>query len=213
MSIRYVYTPMDKPPFYKEEPVGFKWNGGFAVSQKQKNIHAIHEGFKEQFPDKNVLEISSASIQGGKVLSAFFLEKYVPSLGISIPVENLYQAGKVFENGGPYLDLLTVQPIKAKRDERLQTSGKLIGYTLEGMNFPLYPQTLFYNFLYMNALLEHPEKATLLHDYDGFKDIAFNPKKGINCQARAAASFCALAKLELLGAILEFSNFKSLYVD
>ena len=67
--------------------VEFIYNGGFSVSQKQKNITAIHNALHARFPDKKVLEISSKSMQEGSTeLSAFHLRKYAPSLGKSIPV-------------------------------------------------------------------------------------------------------------------------------
>ena len=74
---------------------------GFAPSQKQKNIRALHGAFLAAHPDARVLEISSKSMQeNGPALSAFALAKYVPALGKSVPVENVFQAGKVFEGGG-----------------------------------------------------------------------------------------------------------------
>ena len=51
------------------------------------------------------------------------LMKYVPELKKSFPIENVYQAGKVFENGCQYTDLILISPKDAKRDERLKNSG------------------------------------------------------------------------------------------
>ncbi|EPX84752.1 hypothetical protein Salmuc_01325 [Salipiger mucosus DSM 16094] len=41
-----------------------------------------------------------------------------------------------------------------------------------------------------------------LEDYDGYTDIAFNPKTGLNCQARAAAMYVSLVKRGLLNEAL-----------
>lgn len=82
MAVRPVYEVRESAPFFNVINVEFEWNGGFAKSQKQKNIRAIHDNYQSQRPDKKVLEISSKSMQeGGESLSAFFLPKYVPELG------------------------------------------------------------------------------------------------------------------------------------
>ena len=212
MATRPVFMPSSKPPYLQTWDAEFVYNGGFAVSQKQKNITAIHNAFHARFPDKKVLEISSKSMQeGGTELSAFHLCKYVPSLGKSIPVENVFQAGKVFKNGGPYTDLLHVSPKEAKRDERLRTSGPLIAFRFEGQDFPLQPQTAFYDFLYINALLENEDLAKIVLEYDAFTDVEFNPEKSINCQAKSAAMFVALHRLGLVGSVNEFDTFIRLY--
>lgn len=212
MATRPVFMPISKPPYLQTWDAEFVYNGGFAVSQKQKNITAIHNAFHARFPDKKVLEISSKSMQeGGTELSAFHLRKYVPSLGKSIPVENVFQAGKVFKNGGPYTDLLHVSPKEAKRDERFRTSGSLIAFRFEGQDFPLRPQTAFYDFLYMNALLENEDLANTVLKYDAFTDVEFNPAKSINCQAKSAAMFVSLQRSGLVSSVNEFEKFICLY--
>lgn len=145
---------------------------------------------------KRVLEISSKVMQpGGEELSAFFLTKYVPNLNKSIPVEFVFQSGKVFQNGGPYLDLMTATPREVKRDERLKDSGPLLKFVFEGQEFPLLPRTIFYDYIYINALLENKELGRTALAYDAFTDIEFTPKKSINCQARAAATFVSLSRV------------------
>lgn len=86
-------------------------------------------------------------------------------------------------------------PKDAKRDERLQNSGKLSGFEFFGDKFPLFPQTFFYDYLYVNALFQ---KFTQIQNFTAFSDIEFNYKKSINCQARSACIFVALLKLNLL---------------
>ena len=100
----------------------FTWNGGFAVSQKQKNIKALHEAIDRQFHEQ-ALEISTKSFDVlGKSMSAFTLKLD------GILLECVFQSGKVFANGGPYKDLLNFTPKEAKHDERLKTSGNLIAF-------------------------------------------------------------------------------------
>ena len=52
----------------------FDWNGGFAVSQKQKNINNLHGAIKRRTGEE-ALEISSKGlIQLGKDIGAFSLK-------------------------------------------------------------------------------------------------------------------------------------------
>ncbi|MCD7882480.1 MAG: hypothetical protein LUI87_02045 [Lachnospiraceae bacterium] len=212
MAERPVYMVKTRTPFYEIANMEFTWNGGFAVSQKQKNIKALHAEFSRSFPGKKVLEISSKSMQeGGKALSAFFLQKMVPHLGRSVPVECAYQAGKVFKNGGPYLDLLDMQPRDARKDPRLKTSGPLVHFTFEGEIFPLIPVSIFYDYLYLNALMEQEELAELVLQYDGFTDIEFNPNAGMSTQAKAAAVFVSLSRMGVIDQVKSLDSFLALY--
>lgn len=119
-----------------------------------------------------MLEISSKSLQDlGVHLSAFHLKKEVSSLGRSVPVDCVFQGGKVFAAGGPYQDLYTASPRDAKRNPRLKSSGMLRSFRFEGKTMPLLPRTPFYNWLYINALLENPAYAEALMAFDAFTDI------------------------------------------
>ena len=213
MAVRPVYMSCVEPPYFKIYQAEFSWNGGFAVSQKQKNIIAIHSAFNRRFPDLKILEISSKSMQlGGKELSAFSLLKYVPPLGKSVTVENVFQSSKIFENGGPFIDLLTASPREAKSDERLKSSGKLIGFRFNGSDFPIEPKTIFYDYIYMNALLENEALAQVVLSYDAFTDIEFNPNRSINCQAKAAALFVSLSRVGLQEKVRDFQTYQSIFL-
>lgn len=213
MAVRPVYIPKSSAPFYNTVNIEFKWNGGFAVSQKQKNIKAIHDGFMSIHTDGKPLEISTKSLfEIGIKLSAFNLMKYVPELDKSIPVENVYQSGKVFENGCQYTDLMLVSPKDAKRDERLKSSGKLIMFKFNGQEFPLIPESLFYNYIYINAVLENEELSHKILEFNGFTDIEFNPQKGISTQAKSAAIYVSLSNLGLLEKVREYNSFCSLFM-
>ena len=199
MAQRPVFTPRMRAPYYDVRTVDFDWNPGLNKVQKQKNIAAIHNAFIRQHPEKKVLEISSKSLQeGGVALSAFNLGKYVPSLGRSVPVECIYQGGKIFSGGGPYLDLLEGTSRAAKKDPRLQESGRLTGFIFEDIRFPADSGTAFYNWLYIQALEENPDLSEIVMAYDGFTDIEYNPDKSKACQARAAAIYVSLKKQGLL---------------
>lgn len=186
----------------------FVWNSGLSASQKRKNITALHEAHARRFPGRKLLEISSKSeAKLGIALSAFNLQKYVPSLGKSTSVECVFQGSKVFAAGGPYTDLYEASSRDAKRDHRLKSSGMLRKFCFEGKEFPLVPRTAFYNWIYINSLMENPDLADELVSYDGFTDIEFNPDKSLNCQAEAAALYVALARKGLLEQCRDFEAF------
>ena len=113
-----------------------------------------------------------------------------------------FQSSKVFENGGPYRDLLNVSSRAAKKDERLQDSGRLIEFDLFGEKWPLEPKTAFYDWIYINTLAKNENLAEQLGQYDAFTDIEFNPNKSINCQAYSVALFRALTMRSLISDIL-----------
>ncbi len=141
-----------------------------------------------------VLEISSKSPNAlGAALSAFNLRLEIDD-GRVLPVECAFQGSKVFRNGGPYNDLYERSGRDAKTDQRLKNSGELIAFNLAGEYFPLRPTTAFYDWLFLRALHENQDLAGQLFSYKGFTDIAFNPEKSVNCQARSAALFVALNK-------------------
>ncbi len=212
MARRPVYRVSGTAPYFVCETVEFTYNGGFAVSQKQKNIVAIHQAFGRMHPKESVLEISTKSLQSlGVELSAFRLLKDVESLDSKIPVENVFQGGKVFAEGGPFSDLYGMSPREAKRDPRLRESGRLTAFYFEGERYPTEPKTAFYDWIYANALLENPDLAEALAQYDAFSDVEFNPQKSLNCQAKAAAIFVSLYRLGELDVIRSFSTFAAIY--
>ncbi len=114
--------------------------------------------------------------------------------GKTLSVECAFQGSKVFFNQGPFHDLYHVSSIEAKKDIRLKNSGNLISFNFFGIIFPTQPLTAFYDWLYFLALSQNPALVSGLSEYHGFSDIAFNPEKSINCQARSAALFIALSK-------------------
>ena len=94
--------------------------------------------------------------------------------GLSASVESFYQGSKVFENGGPYKDLYECNSLDSKKDERLKSSGELIGFQFEETKWGLNDH--FYDWLYLNALLQNKDISNQILNYDAFTDIEFNPK-------------------------------------
>lgn len=210
---RPIFVPLvDGKRYVLERYVEFHWHAGFAKSQKQKSIKALHEMALREFGVTNPLEVSSKSEDPlGVALSSFNL-KFTTRRGRTLTVEAAFQGSKVFEFGGPYVDIFDSTPMDAKRDERLRTSGSLRKFSFFGCEWELEPKTAFYDWLYINALLKNEALIPLVTDRDGFTDIEFNPERSINCQARSVALFCALFHSDRLEFALEsHENFISLY--
>lgn len=197
MAKRPVFLPkMEGHPYVESIEIEFRWHPGFSVSQARKSIESLHKAARKQNVFQ-ILEISGkAELPLGKSLSAFNLILDTPS-GNPISVECAFQGSKVFEEGGPYHDLYSVSSREAKTDKRLRNSGEVVAFNYFGEEYPNEPQTAFYDWLYMTALRQvEPSPIQELKRFDGFSDIAFNPRRSINCQARAAAMFVALSHCE-----------------
>lgn len=203
MANRPVFTVSLDNKFCTREDTEFEFFSGFSDKQKKRCICSLHNEFLKKNSGKRVLEISSKSDDlSGVNLSAFNLMTKT-SDGRECSVESAFQAGKVFENGGPYTDLLYVSSKVAKKDERLKNSGKIISFVFDGAEFETKPETYFYNWLYINALDLHKDLARQVLEFDAFTDIEFNPKKSINCQAEAAAIYVSLKRQGMLEEALE----------
>ena len=203
MATRPVYIPgLNSAQLVIPVEIEFQWFPGFSISQKQKSIAGLHTAAAQRnIP--SVLEISSKSPDKlGVQLSAFNLQ-FPMQDGRYLSIENVFQSSKIFENGGPYLDLLGVSAKEAKTDPRLRSSGPLRGFCLAESDWPLQPVTAFYDWLYLTALKSAPDLATQLLGYDGFSDIEFNPNRSLNCQAASAALFVSLVRRDEFDAAMQ----------
>lgn len=196
MATRPIFiVEADGPAFVRVQSVDFTWHAGMARSRKQMSMRSLQAAAQTLHPDARLLEVSRMSDTSlGEQLSAFNLTLHHPDHDEPVPVECAFQSSKRFERGGPFLDLLSALPIDAKRDSRLQASGHLTGFRFLGEDWPKDPPNAFYDWIYVNALHRHPELASAILRFDIFTDIAFNPEKSINCQARAVALYVALTR-------------------
>lgn len=199
MANRPVFIPGNlNEEFVVIDNVDFEWFAGFSVEQKKKSVNSLHEAFKEKYPTKKVLEISSKSeFDLGIMLSAFNLQIELRH-GHKASVESLYQSSKVFQEGGPYDDIRYKSPLEAKRDERLKSSGDVIAFEHKGNRWDIEPKTAFYNWLYLNVLNLNSDLKNQILEYDAFTDIEFNPKKSFSCQANAIALYVSLRRNDVL---------------
>jgi len=162
----------------------FKWYAGFSLEQKQRSINELHEAIARLEVNAKPLEISTKSTtELGVKLSAFNLKLNGYTL------ENIFQSSKVFRLGGPFRDLLEVEPKEAKTDERLRHYGPIISFNYDGYDFPTEPKTVFYDYIYIKAVRQSisADEISGISDFTHFTDIEFNPQKSINTQARTVA--------------------------
>ena len=206
MARRLVFIANEDLGVVSEISIDFKWFSGYSVSQKQKSIRSMHEKIVQFNSSLKLLEVSTKSMnQIGVALSAFNLKYFDDNTGKIYSIENIFQSSKVFEDGGPYRDLLNVHPRVAKMDERLKTSGDLKHFDFNNKIWELEPKTMFYDWLYINSLYTNENLSKQILDYNAFTDIEFNDKKSINCQARSAALFVCLQKTGRLEQVIKDS--------
>ena len=200
--------------YYLTKEVQFTWHPGYSLSQKRKSIQSLHNNCISTIGNKKILEVSSKSENPlGIMLSAFNLRINHSKEGL-IPLECAFQASKKFENGGPFIDLLVANPYKIKKDNRLKNSGEITEFIFDGKRYPNNPTTLFYNWLYLKALDLDKSLSSEIIKYDAFTDIEFNPKKSVNCQAKACALYVSLHERGLLEkALLNTENFNDILIN
>lgn len=200
MAERPVFVPsLTGPSLVWRHDVDFLWHAGMSVKQAQKSIDSLHEAAKARLHVDKVLEISTRSKDAlGVKLSAFNLMIKTKKYDQEFSVECAYQSSKVFEHGGPYKDIRSMTSREAKGDPRLKESGRLIGFQLFNVDWPLEPKSAFYDWLYVNALHLHRDLAEHVLLYRGFTDIAFNPQRSLNCQAYSAALYVSLHERSML---------------
>jgi len=207
MAKRPIFTASEDPKFlYIEKEIEFEWFAGLSISQKQKSVNSLHNSAKLLGYDK-ILEVSTKSEHSiGNKLSAFNLS-FPMSDGQLIYLESAFQGSKIFDNGGPYVDLYSMEPFDVKKDERISKENLIKGFKFDGMEWGSEPKTAFYDWLYINAVFKNIEdndnEYKKILEYNAFTDIEFNPLKSINCQARSCAVYVSLYKQNILEVALE----------
>lgn len=209
MALRRVY-------FINENKVKFqnfniKWNSGFSIQQKQKNIEELHYCISKYYnvcKDK-ILEVSTASKNElGRMLSSFTLKVFFN--GHYYPLECVYQSSKVFKNVfGEYqvLEVLNMDPRSAKKRLTVENHNTLIKFKCFDKEFSLKPSYLFYDWLYISAVKNIPYLSESLNKYDFFTDIEFNPEKSLSCQARTLVLFIWLLRNNKLEEYIKNPNY------
>lgn len=198
MAIRAVFScgsSLEQPVL--QHPVSFKWHPGLTTTQKQKSIAELHTAFTKRTGISTILEISTKSpLSEGRALSAFRVRS-VMACGFSAPLECIYQGAKVFEFGGPFKDCHSLSPNEARKLTTNSDLGELQGFSFQGESWPADGTSIFYDWLYCNAVLGNPDLVSIVESFDAFSDIEFNPKRSVACQARSAALLKCALNLEI----------------
>lgn len=196
----------DDDKVYNEELIEYEFVKGLALSQKKKNVLNLHKQIEKKYSNLKILEISTKSNNSlGVGLSAFNLQLYGKT------VETLFQSSKVYADGTSLKSYINLSPYEIKKVAKTINS-KLINFNYNGIDYPLEPKTLFYDYLYISALKENKQYHSKIIEYSIFTDIEFNHEKSINCQARSCAIFKYLVKHDLLDKYLnDLSLFATLY--
>ena len=218
MAEKSVFISKTEYPFFEEIYVNIDWFGGFAMSQKRKCQIGLHQNFLMAYPDKKVLEISSTSLMSlGSRLSAMNLSKRTQK-GLTT-VESAFQSSRIYDDGmrtvGPFPAYLFLPGRECKKLVKEASKGMhSCRYEFDGMSFyaPAWHISQFYDFLYLNALLEpeNEEVRELLikEGYTAFTDLA---TKSLNCQARSAAIFVGLIRAGLINEVRDYSSYLNLF--
>lgn len=199
MAKRPVFRVINSSPYVEEVLTEFQYYPGFALSQAQKSVRSLHESYILNYlgSKERILEISSKSTEElGIGLSAFNLQ-YTLKTGEKRPLESVFQSSKYFQDHMQFEDLLFRSAYDAKKDNRLHEHGVVVKFVLEGETFPTEPVTMFYDWIYIRALEQSSMKDEIMN-YDAFTDIAFNPAKSMNCQARTAAKYVGMKRMGIL---------------
>lgn len=225
---------------YYEDSVSFTWHNGMSWQVRQRSSDAMREAILkklniEKAKEEEFLEVSTASrnYEIGTGLSALNLIYTDPQTRESYPVENWFQAAKVFgmagNEKGPYPELLKVRLAKRyvnpspdkktvlqmKDDPLFQSiqndinGASLTHFCMSRMTYPAVPRSAFYDYLYVSALnqRQNGKLADAVLSYRIFTDIMFNPgfgkRRRYNTQARSCAIYVSL---RLSGKLVEGAN-------
>ena len=218
MAEKSVFISKSEYPFFEEVHVNIDWFGGFALSQKRKCQIGLHQNFLIAYPDEKILEISSSSLMSiGMKLSAMNLSKRTRK-GLTT-VESAFQSSRIYSDGlrtvGPFPEYLFLSGRECKKLVKEASKGMhSYRYEFDGLTFyaPAHHISQFYDFLYLNALLEPENKEVreklLQEGYAAFTDLA---TKSLNCQARSAAIFVGLVRAGLVDEVRDYTSYLKLF--
>lgn len=197
MAERLIYIPFnDKKRRVKTEKIEFTWYPGYSIIQKQKSIDSLHDNARRYLRICKILEVSTKSKDEiGRRAGAFNLT-FTAKNDMKSSVERFYQGSKVFKNknGGPFTDIYQNSDYRFKSDSRLKNSGNLLHFDFIGQEWKL--NEPFYDWLYINALVQNGNVRNGVSNYEAFTDIQFNHKVAYNCQAHSVALYLAIKDLK-----------------
>lgn len=189
MAVRPIFISTNdiENPFVKEE-ISFEWISGMSYKQKCIRRDSLKKEIAKKYDINRWLEVSTKSDKDiGIKLSALNLELIMKTK--TMTVEDVYQGSKIIRD------------------------GKIEGFRCGNSYFENNPYGMYYDYIYMLALYQHPELIKQINDYIIFTDIEFNPNKSLNTQARAMAIFKTLLDNNYLELLESQSDFKDYYKE
>ncbi len=192
MATRKLFSPSrNSTEWVDAREVDFTWFPGYSISQKQRSIDSLHKNAQKKFGIDKILEVSTKSPEPVGVRASAFKLEYNSPFGMLSSVERFYQGSKVFERGdGPNTDIYDNHDFRFNSDSRLKKFGVLKHFEFNEVKWEL--EEPFYDWLYLNALVQNPELIEGLNKYDAFTDIEFNHIKAYNCQAHSVALYLSI---------------------
>ena len=134
-------------------------------------------------------------------------------------VEPAFQSSRIYSDEtrrvGPFPEYMFLPGKECKKIVKKESLGMhSYQYYFDGLTFyaPEHHISQFYDFLYLNALLE-PENEVVMKEllncgYTAFSDLA---TKSLNCQARSAAIFVGLVKAGLIDEVRDYETYLKLF--
>ena len=209
-STRCFFVPSEKSPFFEEDVATFEFSPRTIPGSHERNSLSLVAQIQDIHPGARVLEVSTASNQLlGIELSALNL-KLQSAWGL-YSVERTYQASKVFEGGGPFLEILCDEG-NAKSYPGMKSSGRIKGFQgPDGHFYNADGKSTFYDRLYIRALIQNPDLLASLITYEIFTDVrfaktklGFHASQPMNTQARSCAIAAGLFKADGLRGVERF---------
>lgn len=177
--------------------IHFRWEPGTPISQRRNSCVNMHEAL-DFHCDLKSLDISSASTENfGVALSAFNLTWRGRT------VECWYQGSKVYSVAGPMHSLYNATSMEAKQSMKNPGLGTLIGFNLEGIEYPMIPKTVFYDYIYLCGMYENYGDKLDLSMYDCFTDV----QATVDIDACQARSVCLYKLLQMRNMFYLLDNF------
>lgn len=186
--------------------IEFKWEPGLSISQKRRSCNNLmcKLNYVGNF---SPLDISSASTEKlGVALSAFNL------MWRGKPLECWYQGSKIYSIAGAMHKLYNATSMEAKQSMKASNLGKLIGFNLEGVEYPTEPRTAFYDWIYLYAMLENYGQGLDLSQYDTFTDVQATLDVDA-CQARTVAEYRLMQLTNAFDCLSSFDSFVAWYKE
>lgn len=179
--------------------IEFKWEQGQSTAQKTRSCNNLHAAIKA-YTGMVSLDISTASPSPiGVSLSAFNLKPDGRS------VETLYQGSKVYSDGYIAHDLYDADSRTAKKLSQ-ENHGRISGFNYFGTEYPTEPDSIFYDYIYLKALLANYGNS-MVTTATCFTDIQQN-MEALACQARSFCIYQLMRFSSCLHLLDDFDKFK-----